>query len=245
MSAGFCNGNCRLGLKVSALAGVLPLMANSKAMPRLMKLLLWCVTIVAVVTGACNWWLLQANAAAIHTHPALITATDVALVLGTAPRLSSGPNRFFEARMNTAAQLWRERKARHFLVSGDHGTKEYDEVTAMRDALVARGVPPNAITLDHAGFRTFDSMVRARQVFGVERMIVVTDDWHLPRALFLADAAGIETEGACFESVPWQASAKTRAREWFSRVKAVADVYVLSTKPKFLGERVELQIGKS
>jgi SanA protein len=219
-------------------------MANSKAMPRLTKLLLWCAGAIAATTGACNWWLVQTYAAAIHGHPALVTATEVALVLGTAPRLSTGPNRFFEARMNTAAQLWRERKAQHFLVSGDHGHKEYDEVTAMRDALIARGVPASAITLDHAGFRTLDSMARARQVFGVQRMIVVSDDWHLPRALFLARAAGIEAEGACFESVPWEVSAKTRAREWFSRVKAVADIYVLRAQPKFLGAPVDLQIGK-
>jgi SanA protein len=220
-------------------------MANSKAMPRLTKFLLWCILLVIAVTGACNWWLLQANAGAIHGHPALVTATDVALVLGTAPRLSSGPNRFFEARMNTAAQLWRERKAFHFLVSGDHGQRSYDEVTAMRDALISRGIPADAITLDHAGFRTLDSMARARQIFGVQRMIVVSDDWHLPRAIFLARAEGIEAEGACFESVPWQVSAKTRTREWFSRVKAVVDVYVLRTKPKFLGEHVELNIHKS
>ena len=214
-------------------------------MPRLTRLLLWAVVLVLGVPVGCNWWLLQANAGAIHAHPALVSATDVALVLGTAPRLSSGPNRFFEARMNTAAQLWRERKAKHFLVSGDHGQREYDEVSAMRDALIARGVPATAITLDHAGFRTLDSLARARQIFGVQRVIVVTDDWHLPRALFLARAEGIDAQGACFESVPWRVSARTRTREWFSRVKAVVDIYVLGTKPKFLGEPVALHIQRA
>lgn len=215
-------------------------MGNSKAMPRLIKLGLWCTLGVLAVTGACNWWLLAAHKRSIHSHAVFVPETDVAIVLGTAPRLSSGPNRFFEARMNTAAELWRERKARRFLVSGDHGKNNYDEVTAMRDALVARGVPAKAITLDHAGFRTLDSMERARKVFGVKKAVVVTDDWHLPRALFLARSAGLDAEGACFESIPWQVSIKTRAREWFSRVKAIADVYVLGTKPKYLGERVAL-----
>jgi SanA protein len=220
-------------------------MANSKAMPRLTKLLLWCLVAVAAVTVACNGWMLRASSGAIRLHNTLVTDTDVALVLGTAPRLSSGPNPFFEGRMNTAAGLWKEGKVRHFLVSGDHGQKDYDEVTAMRDALIARGVPAEAITMDHAGFRTFDSVVRAKDVFGVQRMVIVSDDWHLPRALFLARAAGIQAEGACFESVPWQSSAKTRIREWFSRVKAVGDVYILGTKPKFLGEHEELHIRRS
>jgi SanA protein len=220
-------------------------MANSKAMPRIIKLLLWCVLAVAAVTAACNGWLFQASSGAIRPHSALVTDTDVALVLGTAPKLASGRNPFFEARMNTAAKLWQEKKARHFLVSGDHGQPEYDEVNAMRDALIDRGVPASAITLDHAGFRTLDSVVRARKVFGVKKMIIVSDDWHLPRAIFLARSAGIEAEGACFESVPWKLSAKTRVREWFSSVKAVADVYLLNTKPKFLGDPIELHIRKS
>ncbi len=245
MGAPFRKGNRDLRLKVFPLLGVLSGMANSKAMPRLIKLLLCCIVLVAAVTAACNGWLILASRGAIRPHSALVTDTDVALVLGTAPKLASGPNPFFEARMNTAAQLWREKKARHFLVSGDHGTPGYDEVSAMRDALIDRGIPPGAITLDHAGFRTLDSVVRARKVFGVKRMIIVSDDWHLPRALFLARNAGIEAEGACFESVPWKLSAKTRVREWFSSVKAVADVYMLHTKPKFLGDPVELHIRKS
>jgi SanA protein len=115
----------------------------------------------------------------------------------------------------------------------------------MRDALVARGVPAKLITQDHAGFRTLDSLVRAREVFGIEELVVVTDDWHLPRALFLARSAGVDAIGAAFEDVPWKQSAKTRVREWFSRVKAVADVYVLRTKPKFLEERVNLKVRRS
>jgi SanA protein len=110
---------------------------------------------------------------------------------------------------------------------------------------VARGVPASVITQDHAGFRTLDSLVRAKEVFGVSKMIVVTDDWHLPRALFLAKAAEVDAVGAAFVDVPWNASITTRVRECFSRVKAIADVYVLRAKPKFLGEHQKLNGGKA
>jgi SanA protein len=220
-------------------------MANKKVMRWPWRLLLWSILLVALVTVACNAWLLLGSRDAIREHVALVPDGDVALVLGTAPRLSSGPNRFFEARMDTAAKLWRERKARRFLLSGDNSRRDYDEVSAMKEALVKRGVPADVIALDHAGFRTLDSMYRAHDVFGVDRLLVVTDDWHLPRALFLAKAAGMDATGACFDHVPWQASVKTRVREWLSRVKAVADVYVLKTQPKFLGERVALPPGRS
>jgi SanA protein len=112
----------------------------------------------------------------------------------------------------------------------------------MKTALLSRGVPAAAMTLDYAGFRTLDSLVRAREVFGLSRVIVVSDGWHLPRALFLAASADLDATGFSSAEVPWKWSARTRIREWFSRVKAVADVWLLRTKPKFLGERVALPI---
>ena len=219
-------------------------MPNSKAIPKLTRILLWCLFGVVALTLGCNWWVIRTSDTAIYRHPTIVPERTVALVLGTAPRVASRKNLFFEGRMDTAARLWKEKKVRHFLVSGDNGQQNYDETTAMRDALVARGVPAKSITLDHAGFRTLDSLVRAKEVFGVEKLIVVTDDWHLPRALFLAKSAGVDAIGAAFEDVPWKQSTKVRVREWFSRVKAVADVYVLGTKPKFLGERVELKVSR-
>lgn len=209
-------------------------------MPRLTKFLLWCVVGVALLTAGCNWWILFGQKPTIYGHPAFIPTGDVALVLGTSPRVSGGKNPFFEGRMDTAARLWQEKKARRFLVSGDHGQANYDETAAMEAALIARGVPANVITQDHAGFRTLDSLVRAKEVFGVNKLIVVTDDWHLPRALFLAKSSGLDAVGAAFVDVPWSTSTTTRVRECFSRVKAIADVYILRTKPKYLGEKHQL-----
>jgi SanA protein len=212
---------------------------------RIIRITLLLTLALVLVIIACNAWLLIANRERIfHDHTAL-QPRDVALVLGTAPRLGRGlKNPFFEGRMDTAAKLWRDGKVRHLLVSGDNGQREYNEPVAMRDALVARGVPVSSITLDYAGFRTLDSLVRAREIFGVNRLVVVTDDWHQPRTLFLASAAGLDAVGACSVDVPWQISKMTRVREWLSRVKAVADIYVLRTKPKFLGGKIALPIAE-
>ena len=166
----------------------------------------------------------------------------MALVLGTSPYVGQWRNLFFEARMDAAAQLYREGKVRHLLVSGDNGRKEYDEPTWMRDALIARGVPESAITLDYAGFRTLDSMARAKAVFGLQRCTIVTDDFHQARAIFLARAHGLDAVGFQSKPVPLRWSARTRTRELVSRVAACLDVYVLRTKPRFYGPRVEIRV---
>ncbi len=142
--------------------------------------------------------------------------------------------------MDTAAALYHAGKVKHLLVSGDNSRKTYDEPTAMRDALIARGVPSAAITLDYAGFRTLDTMARARAVFGLRRCTIVTDDFHLPRSLFLAEAHGLDAAGCQSAPVPWRWSKKTRLREIASRTIAWLDVCVLRTKPKFYGPRVEI-----
>jgi SanA protein len=135
--------------------------------------------------------------------------------------------------MDAAAAVWKAGKVRRIIVSGDNRRKDYDEPTSMLKALVARGVPADVVVRDYAGLRTLDTMFRAAHVFNVKDAIIVTDDWHLPRALFLADQAGIRSCGVASSPVPWSQSPMTRIREYLSRVKALLDVYVLDTKPRF------------
>jgi SanA protein len=197
----------------------------------------------AVGTALVNWWMIHRTRPAIIQDLAHLPANDVGLVLGSSRNLPGGwSNPFFEGRIKTAARLFREGKVRHLLVSGDNSKKSYDEPTWMRDALVARGVPLDAITLDYAGFRTFDSMARASTVFGLHRLTIITDDFHQPRAVFLAQALGLEAIGFPSEHVRFRWSKKTRVREVPSRVKAWLDVYVLPTKPKFYGPPVTIRL---
>ena len=147
--------------------------------------------------------------------------------------------------MDAAARLFREGKVKHLLVSGDNRRSDYDEPTDMQAALVARGVPESAITLDYAGFRTLDSMARAKRVFGLNRVTIVTDDFHLARAVFLARAHGLEAVGFSSAAVPFKWSKKTRVREVAARVQAWLDIYVLATKPRFYGPPVEIRVAAS
>ena len=116
-----------------------------------------------------------------------VPQNDVALVLGTARKTARGyANLHFNQRIAAAAKLYHSGKAKHLLVSGDNHIKGYDEPTDMRDELIAAGVPDAAITRDYAGFRTLDSVLRAQSVFGLTNFTIITEEFHCPRALWIA-----------------------------------------------------------
>jgi SanA protein len=122
-------------------------------------------------------------------------AVDVALVLGTSKLMPDGtPDVIFDNRLEAAASLWKAGKVKYLIVSGNH-TGRYDEPTDMRDGLVARGVPANVIYRDGNGFRTWESVVRARDVFGLKRLAIVSQRAHVARALFLARSLGVDASG--------------------------------------------------
>lgn len=200
---------------------------------------------ITLAAGA-NGWILHRTKARIFTNLDAVPANDVAIVLGTSPKIQGRwVNPFFVGRMDTAAALYRTGKVKHFLVSGDNSRKTYDEPTAMREALVERGVPAAAVTLDYAGFRTLDTMARAKAVFGLRRCTVVTDDFHMARSLYLAEAHGLDAVGCPSAPVSWRFSTKTRLREIASRTVAWLDVTLLRTRPKFYGPPVEIKVADS
>lgn len=178
----------------------------------------------------------QAAQGRVYATVADVPAREVALVLGTNPFLRSGRrNVFFDYRIDAAAALWRAGKVRILLVSGDNGTDGYDEVTAMRKALVARGVPESAVVRDHAGFRTLDSVVRCLEVFGVRRPIIVSQRWHDERAIYLANQRGLDAIAVAAQDVATLAAPKSRLREFIARGAAVLDIELLHTQPRFPG----------
>ncbi len=200
------------------------------------------VLLIAFILAA-NFWVIRRTRDGIITRAAALPQNDVTMILGTSRTVRGHwVNPFFEGRMNAAAELYREGKTRHFLVSGDNGHEGYDEPTWMRDALVTRGVPASAITMDFAGFRTRDSMARAKAVFGLQRFTIVTDDFHEPRAIFLARSYGLDVVGYPSASIPFERSKMTRARELISRTVACLEVYVLHTKARYYGPKVEIQL---
>ncbi|GIF77250.1 membrane protein [Asanoa siamensis] len=194
------------------------------------------VAVPAAVVGTGIW---LRGAARGHVHPlATVPAAPVALVLGAQVYPDGTPSPFLAARLDLARQLYDAGTVRAVLVSGDHREWHYDEPGAMSRWLVERGVPERKVVQDHAGFDTYDSCVRAKKIFGVDRMIVVTQQFHIDRAVALCRDAGIDAVGVGDETVKrfgraWDYGA---FREQLAGVKAAWDV-VTGRDPVFLGPR--------
>ncbi len=203
----------------------------------------WLGLLILLTAVAINGWIVRSGAAVTFTDPARLPVNDVGLVLGTSARTLGGyANPHFQARVAAAARLYQAGKVRHLLLSGDNHIQGYDEPSDMQEALARLGIPEAAMTLDYAGFRTLDSVARAKAVFGQTRLTIITDDFHVSRALFLCRAYGIDAVAFCSDEVPLEYSGKPRMREWLARVKAWLDVYILRTAPKFYGPPVEIKI---
>lgn len=172
-----------------------------------------------------------------------IPPNAVALVLGTGKLTARGnPNLHFTQRIEAAAALFKSGKVQHLLVSGDNSVKAYDEPADMRDALVAAGVPTNAITCDYAGFRTLDSIVRAKTVFGLTNFTIVTEEFHCPRAVWIAQRHGLNVVAFAAPDLSIRWSARVKLREALARTWCAVDLYVLNRQPKFSGPPQPLSI---
>lgn len=176
-----------------------------------------------------------------YSDVSLVPHRHVALVLGCPKKVYGGwPNPFFENRMAAAASLYFSGKVDYLVVSGDNHVQSYDEPVDMKNALVERGVPASRIYLDYAGFRTLDSVVRVKEIFGQATVIVVSQNFHNQRAIFLAQHHGVDAIGFDAADVPAEYSARTLLREQFAKVKAILDVYVFHKQPHFLGLKIAI-----
>lgn len=193
------------------------------------------IAMIAFVAFA-NHRILTHHTARIYRDVNALPARGVGLVLGANPLTANGgPNVHFNYRMDAAAALYRAGKVRHLLVSGDNHRADYDEPTQMKRALMARGVPAAAITCDYAGFRTLDSITRAKIVFGITSCTIITQDYHATRALEIARAKRLDALGFCTRDVPAFHAFRTEIREVLARTAAVLDLYVWRREPRFAG----------
>ena len=174
---------------------------------------------------------------------AALPVRDVGLLLGAARIAPSGnPNQYFAGRVKTAARLYHAGKIRHILISGDNGRKDYDEPTDMKNALMELGVPAAAMTLDYAGFRTLDSVVRAKAVFECSKMTIISQRFHAERAIYLAGKHDIDAIGFAAEepTQKWLVKRNLK-REKLARIAAWLDVNILGREPKFYGPKEPLK----
>ncbi|HEY0317175.1 MAG TPA: ElyC/SanA/YdcF family protein [Solirubrobacterales bacterium] len=196
------------------------------------------VVLGLVVIGA-NAYLVLSTRGEATGNVGEVPRAQVAIVPGAGVNPDGTMSTMLADRVRQAARLWHAGKVEKVLVSGDHGSWAYDEPDTMRKALVADGVAPRDVFEDHAGFDTWATMVRAKSIFGVRDAVVITQGFHMPRALYLADEAGIEATGLTADLHPYGIQGvKSDVREALSRVKAIADV-TLQT-PAMAGPRIPI-----
>ncbi len=207
----------------------------------LKKIILVTVFLIIVFFLLSNIWVVQSTKAKVFYDSTALPNHRVGLVLGTSHRLISGkPNPFFEKRIEMAASLYHSGKVDNFILSGDNRSIYYNEPVDMQKALIKLGVPATAITLDYAGLRTLDSIVRSKEIFGQTKLIIITQPFHSYRAVFIGNYYDIDAVAMVADEPALESSLKVRIREYFARSKAVLDLYILNTAPRFLGQKEDL-----
>ncbi len=205
------------------------------------------VCVVAIIAFAlaivmvivCNVLVKQSAKNRLYSDVTEIPYRKVGLVLGTTPkRANGGGNLYYDYRIEAAAELYFACKISRILVSGDNHRLGYNEPEDMRQSLIEKGVPDSVIVLDYAGFRTLDSMVRAKKVFGQDSVTVVSQFWHNERAVYLAKTQDLDAIAFNAKDVNYPTVyLKNHLRELLAKMKAVMDV-IFNKSPKFLGEPI-------
>jgi SanA protein len=204
----------------------------------LFKLVLILVFLAAAGFAVCVYMIQQAGKGRVFDRADAVPPREVGLVLGTSEhRPDGGPNPYFKYRIDAAARLYRLGKVKHLLVSGDNHLYGYNEPADMRRALISENIPAGVITMDYAGLRTLDSIVRADKVFGLKRFTIISQRDHDERALLIARHYGIDAIAYAADDVPFKYAVRAHVHEWLAQVKVVLDLYVLHTAPRHLGAR--------
>jgi len=208
---------------------------------RINALLLLLIAVMGLFTWYANYTVSNCALGKTFNNATDLPHVKTGLLLGTSKTIANGwPNLYFTQRIAACVQLFKAGKIDYIIVSGDNSRSTYDEPTDMRNALINAGVDSTKIYLDYAGFRTFDSMVRLREIFGQQQVIVISQKFHNERAIYIGQKLGIETYGYNAPDVGKYFGFKTMLREKLARVKVIIDFY-LGMKPRFLGERVEIK----
>jgi len=195
--------------------------------------ILLCGLAAVAIVGGVNALVYYAGRHLVVSVPEAKPA-QAAIVLGALVFADGRVSDMVTDRLETALDLYRNQKVNKILITGDHGRVEYDEVNTMRRYLEQKGVPTADIFMDHAGFDTYNSMYRARDVFSVHSAVVVTQRFHLPRALYIADRLGLEAQGVVADRWVYANARYYEVRELAARVKAFAEV-LTHRRPVYLG----------
>jgi SanA protein len=206
------------------------------------RIVLWSLITAGALIGlaglgilGCN--LLVTRSAETHIVPSPEKAdfAQCAIVLGARVYADGTPAPMLVDRLQTGIELYKLGKVDKILLSGDHGQTEYDEVNVMLDYCLERGVPDEDVFTDHAGFSTYETMYRARDVFKVKTALVVTQEFHLARAVYTARTLGLEATGVAADIQPYASEGRFAMRDWLARVKAIIQLHITHPEPRYLG----------
>lgn len=216
------------------------LVQNKKKIMQL--IIISAIAVVGIVVVVCNVLVTGNASGKVFDRVEEIPHRKVGLLLGTAPVTPWGTkNLYFTYRIDAAAKLFHAKKVDFLIVSGDNHSTDYDEPTCMRDSLIACGVPNERIVSDYAGFRTLDSVVRCKAIFGQDSVTIISQPFHNERAIYLAGHNQIDAIAFNAQDVTsvWTTWLKIHSRELLARVKMFIDL-VVGKQPRFLGEKVEI-----
>ncbi len=214
---------------------------------RYRKIVVILLTGMAVGAGILGWAYYEVGASAkssMYTSPNLCPDNEIAILFGCGKYVSGGRiNLYYLYRIRAAVDLYKAGKVQHILVSGDNHISSYNEPESMQQDLMLEGVPESAITLDYAGFSTFETLIRANKIFGVRSATLITQHFHLPRALYIARNHGIRAVGYAAQE-PYRSlqTTKTEVREILARFATFGDLHIWHRKPRFLGKREYIDV---
>jgi SanA protein len=198
------------------------------------------IIIIASTIAICNYIIAKSAKGRLYNDVTDIPYNKVALLLGTGKFLASGAmNPYYKYRIDAASQLIKNGKAKYLVISGDNSSKDYNEPQQMKEDLVAAGIDSTIIFLDYAGFRTFDSIVRLKEIFGQNSVTIISQRFHNERAIYIASREGVTAIGFNAKDVGSSSGFKTQVREKLARVKVFVD-FLFGKKPKFLGNKVTI-----
>lgn len=211
------------------------IMVTKKA-GRLVLVLVFVLLLIILFT---NYTIKSESSGFIFKDTSAIKEAQAALVLGASVKPNKEMSDVFRDRVDTAIKLYNEKKVSKIIISGDHGKKYYDEVSAAKKYILEKNIPPEDVFLDHAGFDTYDSVYRAKYIFKAQSIVIVTQDFHLPRAIFIARRLGHNVQGLSADLHSYSGINFMRNREIFANVKAYFDI-LLNEKSEFLGPQIDL-----
>ena len=201
------------------------------------QILLSSICLLILTVAGINWYVCNESSSEIENNINNFKGYDVVMVLGAKVFADGRLSDMMKDRADRALELYKAGLVKKILVSGDHGTDHYDETNTIRNYLLRKGIPREDVFMDHAGFTTFNSMYRARDIFQVKKMIIITQDFHLPRSVYIAQRLGLTVKGLSADKHvynKWNLF-ESNLREVVARCKAVWQVDIAKSKPRFLG----------